>query len=58
MNKYKSRKFLFALLFSVTSILGLFMDKIGGGEFIAAITVILGLYGAADVAEKKVLNDT
>jgi hypothetical protein len=32
-------------------IMGLFMDKLTGSEFGSAIAMILGLYGAADVAQ-------
>lgn len=51
---YASRKFMLALIAIGASIAGLITGKIGGGEWVAAITVILGLYGAANVGEKYV----
>ena len=48
-----STKFWLAVFFSVVSAGGfLFTTKMDGGTWVAAMTVILGLYGAADVAQK------
>ena len=51
-DKFRSRKYAIASasLFAVTS--GLFTGYISGGEFIAGITLILGLYGVANVVQK------
>lgn len=50
---YTSRKFLLACVAMAGSIYGLIADKIDGNGWFLAIGVILGLYGAANVAEKK-----
>lgn len=50
----EQRKFSLALLFSVSSVVALFTGYIAGGEFIALATLILGIYGAANVAQRKV----
>lgn len=39
------------MIFTVTGVLGLFTNKIGGGEFIALATLVLGVYSAADVTQ-------
>jgi len=51
--EFKSRKFALAAVAMLASVLALFLNKIGGGEWIGAIGVILGLYGGANVIEKK-----
>jgi hypothetical protein len=51
---YGSRKFLLAVLAEITCNVGLFMGLLGGGEWIGGQGVILGLYGAANVAAQKV----
>ena len=52
-DRYRSRKFTLAVSSLCMTGVGLYMGFIGGGEFVAAITVILGLYGAANVMDKK-----
>jgi hypothetical protein len=52
-NRFRSRKFLLAVAFTTTGVVGLFADKIGGGEFIGLAGVVLGLYGTASVVEAK-----
>lgn len=51
-NKFSSRKFAIAvaILYALTT--ALFTGFISGGEYITGITLILGLYGASNVAEK------
>lgn len=51
---YASRKFILASVAMAASIYGLVTDKIDGNGWFLAIGVILGLYGAANVAENKV----
>lgn len=51
---YGSRKFILAVFAIVVSAVSLYADKIGSGEWIASITIVLGLYGAANVAQRKV----
>lgn len=48
------RKFLLACVAMLASVIGLFSGALDGGMWVAAITVILGLYGAANVAQRKV----
>lgn len=52
-DKFRSRKYALAVssLFAITA--GLFTGFITGGEYIAGITSILGMYGAANVWDKK-----
>jgi hypothetical protein len=51
MGKYFSRKFIIALIFTVTACLALFLtDKIDGGQFVALVGIILGAFTAGDVA--------
>ena len=52
-DKFRSRKFALAVFFSVSGVMALFLGKISGGEFIGLAGVVLGLYGAANVMEKK-----
>ena len=51
MNKYFSRKFVLALLFTIAGCIGLFVtDKIDGGQFVALAGLVLGAFTAGDVA--------
>ena len=50
---YASRKFVLASVAMAASIYGLMADKIDGNGWFLSIGVILGLYGAANVAEGK-----
>ena len=36
----RSRKFMLACFFAVVSSAGLFFDKLGGGEFVAVVTLV------------------
>jgi hypothetical protein len=47
MQEFTRRRFWLACFFSATSTIALFLDKLSGGEYIAALTAILGLYGVA-----------
>ena len=49
---YTGRKFALSVFASVISAAGLFWHFLSGGEWIAAQSIILGLYKAADVTEK------
>ena len=53
-NLMLQRKFALAMLFSISTIVGLFTGFLLGGEFIAAMGLILGLYGAANVGQRFV----
>ena len=51
---YRQRKFGLALMFSVATIVGFFLGRLDGGEFIGAMGTILALYGAANVGQRYV----
>lgn len=51
--KHLSRKFLLAAVSLAVASVALFVGKLAGGEFVAALGVILGLYGGANVAAAK-----
>jgi hypothetical protein len=48
------RKFALAMLFSITIIVALFTGFLTGGEFIMGMGTLLGLYAAANVAQRQV----
>ena len=50
-SRYRSRKFILAMIYTVSGVAALFLSKIGGGEFIGLAGVVLALYGAANVTE-------
>lgn len=52
-SRYASRKFILALMFAVALIVGLFTGHVSGGEFISGVTIITGLYAAADVTQDQ-----
>lgn len=58
MNKYFSRKFILALLFTVTGC-GVFAltTKLTGSEFVALVGVILGAFTAGDAAINYIHRD-
>ena len=56
-HRISSRKFMLAAFFSVISAAALFFGKIDGGMWLEAMGIILGLYGASSVSDKK-LNPT
>ncbi len=56
-EKYKSRKFLLALLASIVSSIALFTIDFSGATWVSAQSIILGLYGVANVTNKKVSKD-
>ena len=49
---YRSTKFFLACFCIVISAIGLFNGSLDGGTWVAAMSLVLGLYGAADVAQK------
>jgi uncharacterized membrane protein YccF (DUF307 family) len=53
-EKYRSRKFLLALIASIVSSIALFTIDFSGATWVSAQSIILGLYGAANVTNKKV----
>lgn len=48
-----SRKFALAVLAMVVSAAGLFAGQLDGGTWVAACSLVLGLYGAANVTESS-----
>lgn len=50
---FLSRKFLLAAFFALAGTWGWLADKMGGGEYIALVTLITGLYAAADVTQDQ-----
>lgn len=46
MNEFRKRRFWLACFFSTTTTIGFFIGKLSGGEYISALTAILGLYAA------------
>lgn len=55
---YRSRKFTLAACASLVSHVALLTSIIEGGVWVAAQTLILGLYSAANVVEKRQDNGT
>lgn len=51
--KYRSRKFLLAAFFTLAGTAALYLGKLSGGEWISLAGLIVGLYGASDVADQK-----
>lgn len=52
-DKYRSRKFALALTALLVASAALLMGNMSGAEYSACIAFILGLYGAANVMEKR-----
>lgn len=50
----KSRKFLLSVFFSVVGSVALFMGKLSGGEFLALLGTVQGIYVAGNVAQRKI----
>jgi hypothetical protein len=50
---YSSRKFLLACFAMGISSIGLFTGDLDGGTWVAALSLVLGLYAAANVMEKR-----
>lgn len=53
-NRYSSRKFMLSCFFAASTTVGLYFGHLDGGTYVAAIGMILGLYGSANVMSKKV----
>lgn len=49
-TNFNSTKYTLAGMFAMATIIGLFTDKLDGGTFVAAATLILSVYAAADVS--------
>lgn len=55
---WKSTKFQQSAFVQVTGAIALFMDKIDGGTYVALSTLALSIYAVADVAQKKLIQNT
>lgn len=53
-ERYRSRKFLLAAIASFVAHVALFTKNMDGGTWVAAQTLVLGLYSASDVTEHKI----
>lgn len=56
MNGFKSRKFLLTVSILLFSSLFLYIGKLTGGEWITISSLIMAMYKAANVTEKKNAN--
>ena len=52
-TRYRSRKFIAAVVVIVLSSLFLYLEKLDGTQWIMAVEISLGLYVGANVAQKK-----
>jgi uncharacterized membrane protein YiaA len=52
-SKYKSRKFYLTIVSMAVVTVGLFTKFLSGSEFIAGLTISLGVYASANVFEGK-----
>lgn len=55
--KYQSTKFQLAVFFAIIISIALFVGKLSGSEFNFAMSAVLSVFTAANVVQKKVLND-
>lgn len=53
LDDYVSRKFLLTFCVLTVGSIALLVGKMGGGEYVALATLVLGVYGTANVAEKR-----
>ena len=56
MNKLLSTKVQGFWFFGIIITIGLFVDKLDAGSFIAGMTIVFGIFSGANVMQKKVLN--
>lgn len=49
-----NRKFKFTVAVFIVSSVALFADKLDGGEYVALITLLTGIYSGSNVAQKHV----
>lgn len=52
-DKRFRKKFGFTLIAFAVATVALFIDKLTGGEWVTVTTVLAGVFGAADVADKR-----
>jgi hypothetical protein len=51
--RLSSRKFLLACASFAVGAVGFFTGRMDGGTYVALVTLILGVYGSASVADKR-----
>jgi hypothetical protein len=51
--RYTSRKFLLALLALSIGTVALFTEYLDGAQFVTLVSIVLGLYGTAQVVDKR-----
>ncbi|RVU32707.1 MULTISPECIES: hypothetical protein [Neptunomonas] len=56
-DRYRSRKFALAAVSALVSHIALFSGQLEGGTWVAAQTLILGMYNAGNVGERYVKPD-
>jgi hypothetical protein len=52
-DDFSSRKFLITISILIVGSIALLIGKLGGGEYVALATLILGVYASANVVEKR-----
>jgi len=52
-NKFRSRKFILAMIYTIAGIIALFMGYITGGTFLGLVGLVLGLYGFTNNMDKR-----
>ena len=57
-SKYVSRKFQLAVFFACSTTVALYFELMDDGTYVAAISAIMGFYGAANVMSKGKEHDT
>lgn len=55
-KRYRSRKFWLSASGLGAGIVALFLGKMDGPTYVALVSFILGIYGTANVAEKKKIS--
>lgn len=51
--KFRDRRFGLAVTFTLAAMVGLALDKLGGGEFVMLAGTILALYGGVEALENR-----
>ena len=52
-NKFKSRRWMLAVFFSLSSTVGLYFNHITDSNYVMIVGLILGIYGATSHYDKK-----
>jgi hypothetical protein len=54
---WRSTKFMQSAFVQITGAIGLFVDKVDAGTYVALSTLALSIYAVADVVQRKVTNE-